>query len=148
MEFPEAPANQDSPVWEFVREWQGANISPILRPTYLPPGFDVVTIDQLPNKLDVNLLTVTYSGAGKTLSIEAGGLNPPPPDAGGYQEQVLVRNHDAVFEVDGRGGMLLWWGEPGLRAGPTSNPIYLVSATGLTKQDILRVAESLIAVEP
>ena len=37
----------------------------------------------------------------------------------------------------------VWWKEPGLHAGQVANPIYLVSARGISKEELLRIAESL-----
>lgn len=151
-EFPVALAYEDQSVWDFVRRWQGANISPILHPTSLPPGFDTVTIDQSPNKRDRHLLSVEYSGPGKTLRVLAGGINPPPPGPGGHEEKITVRGHDAVMvvnpETNPGGGIWVWWTEPATwvvqDGGPTIDHIlYDLSATGFAQEELLRVAGSL-----
>ena len=111
-----------------------------------------MTIYQSPTKQDIDLLAVQYFGPGKTLRVAAGGLNPGPGDE---QRDVIVRGQHAALattRVDGSSGseswLSVWWREPGLRAGPGSNPIYEVSASGLTEDELLRVAESLMPIAP
>jgi len=152
--FPVAPADHDAPVWDFVRQWQGANISPILRPTVLPPGLETVTIGQLPNKIDPYLLSVEYSGPSKRLRILAGGVNAGPGD---YQQTAIVRGHDAVlalaFATNPDTTISVWWAEPGAwvpdaRAPAYDHITYEVLAHGLTQQELLQVAESLTPLAP
>lgn len=155
--FPVAPAGQDSPVWAFVRRWQGAYISPILHPIALPLGFDTATIYQVTNKRDPYFLSVKYAGPGKTLVIEAGGINPPPPGPGGSQQTATVRGHSAQIEVipgaAPDSGIWLWWTEPGAWVAQDGSPpadhiLYALYAQGLTQQEVLQVAASLTPVRP
>ena len=74
--FPIVRANDDTSLWDFLYQWQGDHVAPILRPAYLPDGLEPVTVGQLPNKLDRDLLFVAYSGPAKQVRIMAGGLNP------------------------------------------------------------------------
>ncbi len=147
--FPVAPASHDEPVWDFVRQWQGANISPILRPAVLPPGLDTLTIGQVPAKVDPYFLFVTYAGPGKQLSIEAGGIN---PDYGDSQQMVTVRGHDAALAISSD-GVWVSWTEPGIWVPDDRSPAYDhikygVFARGLTQQELLQVAESMTPLGP
>ena len=147
--FPTAAASADQPIWDFVRHWQGADVSPILRPSFLPPGLDSVTIGQPPTKHDTSLLDVEYTGGGKRLAILAGALN--PSSEGTPPTQVTVRGVPATLatgtNVDGGSYISLWWHEPGeqiIQNGqPLAHLLYEVYAEGLTPQDVLDVAASL-----
>ena len=152
-QFPTAPATEDTPIWDFVRNLQGAYISPILHPTFLPPGLITVGIGQSPEKWDPHLMAVEYLGPGKRLVVGAGGFNPPPPGAGGYDKQVTVRGHEAslVFtpEPDPASGVWLHWTEPGTFDGGGGAKIvdfirvYAVFGRGVTTEEVLQVVDSL-----
>lgn len=155
--FPTAPAARDGPVWDFVRAWQGAYISPILRPAYLPPGFDTVSVLQSQTKSDPHVLAVEYAGPNETLRIEAGGINPSEAYQDGPQHPVTVRGHDAVLEVnrdgDPRDGVVVWWTEPGTwtpggGTAPEDHIEYALLVKGLTEEQVLQVADALVAVGP
>jgi hypothetical protein len=152
-----ARAYHDQPVWDFVRQWQGADISPILRPAFLPSGFDTVTVPGLASRSDPYHLSVEYTGPGKMLHIEAGGINPSEAYQDGSQHPATVRGHAAVLEVnrggDPRNGVALWWTEPGKwtsDVGPTvyDHVDYALIVVGLTQEEVLEAAESLAPVGP
>jgi hypothetical protein len=142
--FPTAPASADGPVWDFVRQWQGADISPILRPTYVPAGIDMVTIGQPVTKQDPGLLSVEYTGPGKSYTILAGLLN--PSSEGTPPTQAMVRGNPATLTTD-NGTIAVWWSEPNekvIESGvASSGGLYEVVARGVTREDVLRVADSL-----
>jgi hypothetical protein len=148
--FPMAPASQDAGVWDFVESWQGDNVSPILRPTYIPPGIAAVTIGQSPNKQDVGLLSVEYSGSGTSFTVLAGALN--PSSEGTPPTQVTVRGNPATLATDEAGASTaaVWWEEPGekiIESGQAvAHPLYEVFARGLSADEALRIANSLTPV--
>ncbi len=155
--FPSAAAGQDEAVWDFVRSWQGANFVPLLRPTFVPAGFDTVTIDEPREKQDPHVLSVVYAGPGKELHISAGGINPSEAYQDGSQRDATVRGQPAIVEVnnggDARNGVVVWWREPGSWApGAGQTPSlyvdYAVLATGLTEEEVLQVADSMEAMAP
>lgn len=151
IEFPVASAGNDDPVWDFVRSWQGAYFSPLLRPGFLPTGFDTVTTGNSVRP-DPYTLFVVYSGPGASLKIEAGGLNASEAYQDGTQVPVTVRGHDAALEVnrggDPRDGLVVWWREPGSWTSDVGQPPYnyvdyALVAVGLTKDQALQVANAL-----
>ncbi len=83
-------ANQDSDVWDRVVELTSANVSPILRPTYLPDGIDTVTLlaPAGPNYI----FRVEYTGSGLRLVVEASQYNLSPPRTSDHQELVRLRD--------------------------------------------------------
>ena len=100
---------------------------------------------------DPAFLAVKYSGAGKSLMILAGGVNPPYAIDAAHEQEATVRGHSvAIVESDtDPTNLSLYWTEPGvwLSPGPCGaaqdHIRYEVGSHGLTPEELLQVANSL-----
>lgn len=124
----------------------GSTVEPILRPGQLPTGFETVQrVSSIPGAFQVE-----YDGPGKQLRIGVAVWNPPLCGTGCSQRQVVVRDQRATLQMvdDGQTQVWLWWSEPGQwTASGLSHPqgvAYLISAEGLTADEVLQVADSLV----
>lgn len=133
-------------------------IDPILRPSYLPPD-----LTQLRLNADVGTyyFSVTYADAtqDKWIHLMAGPVsNPAMAGPRSQQQQVVVRNARATYQLQDQqepmGDAWLLWEEPG-KVGAPGDPslpnldhvTYCLSSRGFSKEDLVRVAESLQPVE-
>jgi hypothetical protein len=172
----DAPSEDE--VWAEVVSRTALNISPILRPTYLPAGLDTVSL--LSPSEAGSFFRVEYFGRDKTLRVEVNKYNLPLPATAAHQDSVSIR--DLACDSGGKGTscflqfedpaepskrMWLAWSEPGRWQLPSqpqkpaqNTPMpdlpgltqdhveYLLSAVGLTEQELLAVAEGLRLATP
>lgn len=140
------PIAGEDGVWGLVAGWS-RDISPVLRPQSLPPGFESV------QALDAKQGTfrVEYTGPGKSVRLGAGAFNPPHwPD--GEQRQLIVRGQTTTLQTRSRVQptklVQVWWREPGrwiqaADAAPMDHVFYLLSAEGLDPDAVVQLANSL-----
>jgi len=89
------------------------------------------------------------------LSIQAGGINPSSGEPG-HQRPVKVRGQDGVLASDPSGTPLgtvwVWWEEPGRwtpteGAMPVGHVRYALWGKGISEDELLTIADSLVRVE-
>jgi hypothetical protein len=150
-------------VWVPLREaeaiWQQITttatlVNPILRPDYLPPGLTEVRWPDSGERLS---FTLAYSDAPREnwLSLAAGGAcNIPLPGPSSQQQQVLIRHTYATYQLydkdDPTGDAWLLWQEPGTWGAPDDPALpnldhvpYCITSRGFSKDDLMKVADSL-----
>ena len=158
------PAGQWTSLWEADTLWQqiaesATLVKPILRPAYLPPG--LTEVRRLDSGEPLLHFAIIYADArhGKWLSLAAGSIgNTALPGPRSQQEQVVIRHTYATYQLydkeDPTGDAWLLWQEPG-RWGAPGDPnlpnldhvTYYITSHGLSRDDLIKVADSLQPVE-
>jgi hypothetical protein len=158
------PAGEWTSLWEADALWHqiaesATLVKPILRPDYLPPG--LTEVQWLESEEPLLRFTIVYADARheKWLSLAAGSVgNIALPGPRSHQEQVVIRNTYATYQVYDEkiptGDAWLLWQEPG-RWGAPGDPnlpnldhvTYYITAHGLSRDDLIKTADSLQPVE-
>jgi hypothetical protein len=144
-----ASVQNEDRVWTEVSR-SARDVSPILRPRFLPAGLDTVLMRDVIERQ--GSFRVEYRGpSNKQITIAVGALNPPYwPE--GEQRTVIVRGQQAVFQIKSKTQpselVQLYWDEPGrwiaAPGAPTKDrAFYLVSGYGFDPEVVLKVANSL-----
>ena len=134
-------------------------VKPILYPTYLPPG--LTEVRRLETEEPTLRFAIIYADAdhAKWLTLWAGSIgNTTLPSPRSRQEQVVIRNTYATYQLyDSENptsdSWMLWqepgtWGAPGDPNLPNLDHVpYLISSYGLSKEDLMQVADSLRPLE-
>ena len=148
------PISQGDALWEWIAD-NSLECEPILRPTYLPSGLSRVSLGYVDQQRGCVLFGVDYwDSAGQARLFIDGGpwFNPPMPGPEAVQEQLNVRQTTGTYQAqdaaDPLGQAFLWWQEPGQWGRPGDDwhrdyVEYLISATGFTKEELLKVADGL-----
>ena len=145
-------------VWQQIAE-SATLVKPILRPTYLPPG--LTEVRRLETEEPSLRFAIIYADArhAKWLTLMAGRIgNTTLPGARSQQEQVVIRNTYATYQLydtedPTSDSWMLWqepgrWGAPGDPNLPNLDHVpYVISSYGLSKGDLVKVADSLRPVE-
>ena len=158
------PAGQWISFWEADTLWQqiaesATLVKPILRPTYLPPG--LTEVRRLDSAEPLLHFAIVYSDARheRWLSLAAGNIgNTALPGPRSQQQQVVIRNTYATYQLFDEenatdDAWLLWqepgrWGAPGDPNLPNLDHVpYNFSSHGLSRDDLIKVADSLQPVE-
>ena len=140
------PGGTDAATWGTV--WSLARGAQVLRPTWLPIQgdalYDVVTTDAGLNRYYVGYARsegIIFPSRTIPLFLSAESLTIPAPrlGPGEHRDDVVVRGHDATLITAADGGVRVVWVEGDLR--------YTIQAqSGITREDLMRVAESLSPV--
>lgn len=157
------PAGQWMSAWEADALWQqiagsATLVNPILRPNYLPPGLTEVRRLDSGERLSFALV---YADARKEqwLTVVAGTVgNVPDPGPQGEQQQVVIRHTYATFQLYDKenpaGDAWMLWQEPGRWGAPDDPNLpnldhvpYYISSRGLSRDELIKVADSLRPVE-
>jgi len=134
-------------------------VKPILRPAYVPSGLTEARL--LDTEKPSLQFAIIYADAdhAKWLTVAAGNtIKPTLPGPRTQQEQVVIRNTYATYQLydaeDPKSdSWMVWqepgqWGAPGDPNLPNLNHIpYWISSYGLTRDDLIQVADSLQPVE-
>jgi hypothetical protein len=150
-------SDQDT-VWQQISE-SARFVKPILRPTYLPPG--LTEVRHLETEEPSLRFAIIYADAdhAKWLTLWAGSIgNTTAPNPRSQQEQVVIRNTYATYQLydseDPTSDSWMLWQEPGTWGAPGDPNLpnldhvpYLISSYGLSKDDLMRVADSLRPLE-
>jgi hypothetical protein len=134
-------------------------VKPILYPTYVPPG--LTEVRRLDTEEPLLRFAIIYADAAheKWLTLWAGNIgNTTPPSPRSRQEQVVIRNTYATYQLydsedPASDSWILWqepgaWGAPGDPNLPNLDHVpYLISSFGLSKEDLMQVADSLRPLE-
>jgi hypothetical protein len=153
--WPYRSVEESDVFWEQVAE-AATSLDPILRPVYLPPAITRVWVPDLGIG---GLRVVNSNDSGDIIVVvAAGALNPALPGPNGAQERVQVKGSPGYYQVQDKaeplGSAYVCWQEPG-RLGDPSVPgdthwdhvTYLVSSVGLSKEELLAVANGLVPIE-
>jgi len=154
---PAVPMREADTVWQQIAA-SATLIKPVLRPTYLPPALTEL------RRLDSGLplfFELVYSDVSrqKWLSLAAGGIGSTVlPSPRSQQDQMIIRGTLATYQLydtmDPTGDASLLWEEPG-RWGAPGDPTlpnldhvtYYITCYGFSKDDLIKVADSLRPVE-
>lgn len=149
------PVSESDQSWRHVAA-TATSIDPILRPTYLPSAITQVWSPEVSTE---SFHVLFSDSSGQTgVSVAAGPLNPGLPGPNSLQESVEVRGLSATYqlqdEAEPLGSAYVVWEEPG-RLGDPARPAgphldhvtYMVGSTGLPREELLKVANSLEPVE-
>ena len=157
------PAGQWMSFWEADTLWQqiaasATLVKPILRPTYLPAGLTEVQRLDLGEPLRFAIVYADVRHQ-RWLSLVAGTEgNPALAGPRSQQQQLVIRNTYATYQLydteSPTGSAWMLWHEPG-RWGAPGNPNlpnldrvpYSMSSNGLSKDDLMKVADSLQPVK-
>jgi hypothetical protein len=134
-------------------------VKPVLRPSYVPPG--LTEVRRLETEEPSLRFAIIYADARheKWLTLWAGSIgNTTLPGPRSQQEQVVIRNTYATYQLydeedPASDSWILWqepgrWGAPGDPNLPNLDHVpYLISSYGLSKDDLVRVADALRPVE-
>ena len=158
------PAGQWISFWEADTLWQqivesATLVKPILRPSYLPPG--LTEVQRLDSEKPPLQFGIVYADARheRWLSLAAGstgGAALSGPHS--QQQQVVIRRTYATYQLFDQenptaDAWLLWqepgrWGAPGDPNLPNLDHVpYHISSHGLSRDDLIKVADSLQPVE-
>jgi hypothetical protein len=149
---------QADAVWQQIAE-SATLVKPVLRPTYLPPG--LTEVHRLETEEPSLRFAIIYADAFHTkwLTLSAGRIgNTTLPGPRSQQEQVVIRNTYATYQLydtdDPTSDSWMLWQEPGTWGAPGDPNLpdldhvpYLISSYGLSKDDLVKVADSLQPVE-
>ena len=158
------PAGQWISFWDADALWQqiaesATLVKPILRPAYLPPGLtEVRRLETMEPSLR---FAIIYADArhGKWLTLRAGSIgNTTLPGPRTRQEQVVIRHTYATYQLydveDLTSDAWMLWQEPGRWGAPNDPSLpnldhvpYNISSHGLSRGDLVKVADSLQPVE-
>ncbi len=148
---PFVTVDESGTFWQEVAD-AATSIDPILRPSYLPPTITQVWV---PNSYDTTFRVVCSDRSGQTrITVSGGAVNPAMPGPNSLIERVRLRGVQGNFRLRDKaeplGTAFVYWeepgrlGEPGRPDGPHLDHVtYMVSATDLSKEELLRVANSL-----
>jgi hypothetical protein len=158
------PTGQWISFWEADAVWQqivesATLVKPVLRPTYLPPG--LTEVRRLETEEPSLRFGIIYADGRHTkwLTLSAGRIgNTTLPGPRTQQDQVVIRNTYATYQLydtedPTSDSWMLWqeqgrWGTPGDPNLPNLDRVpYLISSYGLTRGDLVKVADSLRPVE-
>ena len=150
-------SEQDA-LWQEITQ-SATFVRPILRPSYLPPG--LTEVQRLDTEKPSLQFAIVYADARHEswLSLAAGstgGTTLSGPHS--QQQQVVIRNTYATYQVFDEenptaDAWLLWqergtWGAPGDPNLPDLDHVpYNMSSNGLTRDDLVKVADSLQPLE-
>ena len=149
--IPEEPLARAGRIWAQVRDGTMQTLTPILKPTSLPPGFETVQLLSAGR----GQFAVEYRGPGRFLQVEAGGYDLPEHDppyfgADDVLQRVTVRGQPGALHINRAAGatqVSLLWAEPAqwLQWGsrPRDRVAYQITAEGLSPEEVLRAAEAL-----
>ncbi len=153
--WPYRSVEESGVFWEQVAE-ATTSLDPILRPAYLPPAITRVWV---PDVSTGGFRIVNSDDSGDIIvDVAAGALNPALPGPNGAQERVYVNGSPGYYQVQDKADPLnrayVCWEQLG-RLGDPSVPndphwdhvTYLVSSVGLSKEELLAVANGLVPVE-
>jgi hypothetical protein len=152
------PISEDDVVWEWIAA-NSQECEPILRPTYLPSSLRHVTLDYVDQQWGCLLFNATYIDSAGQVRLSVGGgpwFNPPLAGTDSLQEQVEVRATTGVYQLQDTaeplGYAFVTWNEPGTWGRPEDDwhrdyVEYLITAEGLSKEELLKVANALEPVE-
>jgi hypothetical protein len=134
-------------------------VKPILRPAYVPPG--LTEVRRLETEEPSLRFAIIYADAAHAnwLTLWAGSISTTTaPNPRSQQEQVVIRNTYATYQLydseNPTGDSWMLWQEPGTWGAPNDPNLpnldhvpYLISSYGLSKDDLMRVADSLRPLE-
>jgi hypothetical protein len=145
-------------LWQEIAQ-SATLVKPILRPSYLPPG--LTEVQRLDTEEPLLQFAIVYADARHEnwLSLSAGstgGTALSGPHS--QQEQVVIRNTYATYQVfdDENPTADAWvlWQEPGIWGAPDNPDLpdldhvpYNMSSHGLSRDDLIKIADSLQPVE-
>jgi len=153
------PISEGDAVWDWIAA-NSLECGPILRPTYLPPSLNQLSLDVAGQARGCIVFGVNYTdSAGEARLLIGGGpwFNPPLPGAGSLQEQVEVRGTTQILSLqepaDPLGVAYMTWLEPGRWGKPGSewyedHVEYYIFSKGLPKEELLKVANALEVLHP
>jgi hypothetical protein len=153
ISFSEADA-----LWQEIAQ-SATFVKPILRPSYLPPG--LTEVQRLDTEKPSLQFAIVYADARheKWLFLAAGstgGTALSGPHS--QQQQVVIRNTYATYQLfdeeNPTSDAWLLWQEPGIWGAPDNPNLpdldhvpYNLSSHGLSRDDLIKVADSLQPVE-
>jgi len=160
------PAGQWVSFWQADALWQqiiesATLVAPILRPSYLPPG--LTEVQRLDTEKPSLQFAIVYADARheRWLSLTAGSVgNTALYGPRSLQQEVVIRHTYATYQLydqeNPTGTAWLFWQEPGRWGAPGDSNLpnldhvpYFMSSNGLSKDDLMKVADSLQpAVQP
>jgi len=158
------PAGQWASLWEADALWQqiaqsATLVNPILRPAYLPAG--LTEVQWLVSDEPLLRFTIVCADAEheKWLSLTAGQGGPAALSSPrSQQQQVVIRGTYATYQLYDKdkplGNAWLIWQEPG-KWGAAGDPAvpnldhvpYHIASRGLSRDDLIKTADSLQPVE-
>ena len=142
------PLPTEAEVWGAI--WSRAQGVAVLRPTWLPKSKDEYRVGPEagalsggPFSYDVSYYELRSAPGATVWHVDfiADSLDRPAGgfiEFGGVRESVTVRGHAAQLAGNGSPGWVLLWGEGNYR--------YVIQAFGVSREDLLRVADSLAPV--
>ena len=158
------PAGQWTSLWDADALWQqiaesATLVDPVLRPAYLPPG--LTEVQRLVSDEPLLRFTIVYADARheKWLSLTAGQVGPATLSSPrSHQEQVVIRETYATYQLYDEdkplGNAWLVWQEPGRWGAPNDSAVpnldhvpYHIASRGLSRDDLIKTADSLEPVE-
>jgi len=158
------PSGQWISFWDADALWQQIGesatlVKPILRPSFLPPG--LTEVQRMETEKPSLQFAIVYADARhqKWLSLAAGstgGIALSGPHT--QQQQVVIRHTYATYQVfdeeNPEADAWLLWQEPGRWGAPNDPSLpnldhvpYHISSHGLSRDDLVEVADSLQPVE-
>ena len=134
-------------------------VKPILRPSSLPAG--LTEVQRLDTEEPLLQFAIVYSDARheRWLSLTAGGVGSPALSGPhGQQQEVVIRHTYATYQLYDQenptgAAWLLWqepgrWGAPGDPNLPNLDHVpYFMSSRGMSKDELMKVADSLQPME-
>jgi hypothetical protein len=153
------PISEGDAVWDWIAA-NSQECEPILRPTYLPSDLSHLSLNVAGQERGCPVFGVNYTdSAGQARLLVGGGpwFNPPLPGPDSLQEEVEVRATTGHYQLQDTteplGVAFLTWLEPGRWGKPGSQWYedfveYIIFSEGFSKEELLKVANSLEPVEP
>jgi hypothetical protein len=150
--------SESDALWQEITETTTL-VKPILRPGYLPPG--LTEVQRLDREKPSLQFAIVYADARreKWVTLAAGSIgNIALPGPHSRQDQVVIRGTYATYQLFAEeeptsDAWLLWqeagtWGAPGDPNLPNLDHVpYHISSHGLSRDDLIKVADSLQPVE-
>ena len=148
------PISQNDALWDWIAA-NSPEVEPVLRPIYLPFKPTLVSAPVLGQERGCVVFGIEYSDSPRKAKLLIGGgpwYNLPLPGPDAIQDRLNVRQTTGTYQLQDAaeplGQAFLFWQEPGMWGKPGDDwhrdyVEYLISGEGFSKEELLKVANSL-----